>query len=182
MSQEEKNEYVLAFEKVLSRFLADAMKRKAEGVETKYHLTTDQYKIMSAAAQKLCVTAHQEDNYCSYLYVNSLADYTSMVTGIYPERDILKVAWYIACESNGKGDKKDVHLLLGLLLGPFSYDEDCPSEDEGKEVQKFTEAQIAFLKAVKGSSDPIAWGKIMESRRDELTYIGPSKLDTGRWF
>ncbi len=146
-----------------------------------YHLTADQYRILSDTAHKICVTVHHENKGDSGLYVDMLADFVSVLTGTYPERDVLYEAWGKAEELDGRGSERDINIIIEIFIGDFIYDRDSTSEDEAREEMKnLTEEQIEFLETVKNSSTPEKCAELFKGIHENLEYIGPSTVDTGR--
>ncbi len=72
---------------------------------------------MSAAAHKLCVTVHHEDKGDSGIYVEILADLVSVLAGTYPERDVLYEALDKAETLEGRGNERDINIIIELFIG-----------------------------------------------------------------
>ena len=176
---------ILDLEKIKTEREAAALKHKFEqgmdiGNGAICHLTTDQYELLSNAAHEICVSACKGDKNYGYQYVDILADFTSMITGIYPEQDLLKYVWYKATELKSKGMETDINKLLEILIGKFTYDKHPDiKEVNSEELKEFTKEQIIFLKTVMGASDPHVCEKLLEPLQEtmrNLVYVGPSKL------
>ena len=144
-----------------------------------YHLTVDQYELMTKTARKACITANFKDkddkHYCFY-NVDYLAEFVTMLTGIYPGRELLRYAWYKSREFEGKGSKEDTDAFIEILIGTFTYDEYPPLQAVGKDKrQEFTDEQREFLKEYKDASDLKILTEKFSPPVDDLEYIGPSK-------
>lgn len=176
---------ILDLEKIKTEREAVALKQKFEqgmdiGNGAICHLTADQYELLAKTAHEICVSACNGDKKYGYQYVDILADLTSIITGIYPERDLLKYVWYKAIERKSKGMETDINNLLEILIGKFTYDKHPNlKEVNSEDLKNFTKEQTTFLKTVMGASDPRVSEKLLEPLQEtmrNLVYVGPSKL------
>jgi hypothetical protein len=134
---------------------------------------------MSRTAHEICISAYKGDKHYGYDYVDNLAEYVAILMGIYPERDLLKYAWYKATEFDGTGNEADINILIEILIGKFTYDKHACLKEAGEKAKDFTKEQIDFLKTVVGASDPRKREKLLEpleALRRDMVRVGPSKL------
>lgn len=148
-----------------------------EKEKIRYYLTAEQYKIMAVTAYNLCVTVHDEEKYYSYTYVNCLADFVSVLTGIYPEQEVLLEAWHKAEEMDGSGTEQDINTIIKIFIGKFNYEKyGLTNDGVAENNNRFSKEQIDTLKKIKGASDPIIYQELSKGIKENLIYIGPSDL------
>ena len=86
-----------------------------------YNLTDDQYDTFYVAAHNLCGTANSTHPVQGYPHMDQLANYTTMLTGKYPEPEVILKAWETAKKTSRQMKKEEAEMIMEAFIGPFTY-------------------------------------------------------------
>ena len=94
------------------------------------YLTFDQYDIMLLAAHNAIYFYSKKRPKDFYPCLDKLANYATMITGKYPEPEVMVRAWEKVRELDCKAEHADKEHMIEIFIGPFTYNKDSGMKTE----------------------------------------------------